>query len=464
MLTTSPAASLYRAFAAVLLLTGATACAPTREAIEEQTAEAAAEQISETPETFRTEADFGEVQVGWIETFNDPLLIKLVAEAQRNNKSLAAAATNVERSRQLARQAGAALLPNAGLSAGTQETSASDGSASLNLGVNVSWELDLWGKIRTGKWAAEANQQAAEADFKYSQYSLAASTAKAYFAAIEANLQIKIEKETTELLEETLRITEAKYHAGSSSSQDLALAKSDLASARDRLVTAEGAYRNALRALELLLGRYPAADIDVASALPESPPPPPVGLPAELLERRPDMIAAERRVAAAFNAEEQARVAKLPSISLTAAFGGASSALGSVLSGANQTWSLGSSLLSPLFDGGILQSQEEIAGADKEQALALYGDAALKAFGEMESTLDLGGVIVERQAQLQIAATESQEAYRVAKLNYDVGETDLLSVLTIQQRVISAKRGLQSVQRLLLDQRVDLHLALGGGW
>ena len=132
---------------------------------------------------------------------------------------------------------------------------------------------------------------------------------------------------TVAILEETQRIVGVKYENGDVSGQDVAIARSDLATAREQLTALEGSYRDAVRALEALLGRYPGAELEVRKTLPQAPPPPPAGLPSELLERRPDLVAADRRVAAAFNATNQAQAARLPTISLTGNAGGTSDSL-----------------------------------------------------------------------------------------------------------------------------------------
>ena len=212
------------------------------------------------------------------------------------------------------------------------------------------------------------------------------------------------------------------------------------------------------------MGRYPGAELEVRESLPEVPPPPPAGLPSELLERRPDIVAAERRVAAAFNATNQARAARLPTIGLTGNVGGASSSLSDLLDPANVAWTAGANLLAPLFDGGRRREAVEIATADQEQALAAYGQAAINAFSEFEANLDQGAVVQQRISDLQDAAAEAENAFRIARLRYEEGEEELLSVLSIQQRVIGAKSSLSNANRLLLEQRVNLNLALGGSW
>ena len=144
--------------------------------------------------------------------------------------------------------------------------------------------------------------------------------------------------------------------------------------------------------------------------------------------------------------------------------GGASGSLSDLLDPSNVAWRAGASLLAPIFDGGRRREAVEIATADQEQALAAYGQAALKAFSELEEYLDQGVVVAQRAVDLQEAAREADKAYRIARLRYEEGEEDLLSVLTIQQRVIRAKSALSSVDRLLLEQRINLNLALGGSW
>ncbi|MGB5604603.1 MAG: TolC family protein [Gammaproteobacteria bacterium] len=442
--------------------------APSQEQVEQDVDQALKSQPPTMPEQWGTVVESGTVQAGWIESFNDPALTALVIEAQKNNRDLLAAATNVDRAYSLARQAGAALKPEVSLAVtGTRSGSVDSsvaGATNLGLGAQVSWEADVWGRLRSGERAAVASAQAVEADFRSAQQSLAAATAKAYFTAIEANIQVGIASETLEILRETNRIVNVKYNNGLATGQDVSLARSDLATARERLTEVEGSYRDAVRALEVLLGRYPGADLEIREALPDVPPPPPAGLPSELLERRPDIVAAERRVAAAFNATEQARAARLPTLGLTGSLGGASGSLSNLLDPANVAWSVGANLLAPLYDGGRRREAVNITTAEQEQALAAYGQAAINAFTELETSLDQGVVLSQRLDELREAAAQAEKAFRIATLRYEEGEEDLLSVQTIQQRVINAKSTRSSVERLLLEQRVNLNLALGGSW
>ncbi len=439
---------------------------PSQEQVERDVGSAIEEQVPQLP--VADAAPGSGVADGWVAAFNDAALTGLVIEAQENNRDLAAAAANVDRAWGFARQAGAALIPDVGVSAAAARSGGINGGRpttnSLNLGAQVSWEVDVWGRLRSGQRSAVASAQAVEADYRSAQLSLAAATSKAYFSAIEASIQTQIAREQVEILQETLRLVSVKRDNGMATAQDVALARSDLASARERLTAVEGSFRNAVRSLEALLGRYPGAELEVRETLPPVPPPPPEGLPSELLERRPDIVAAERRVAAAFNATNQARAARLPAISLTGNIGGASSSLSNLLSSDNVAWTAGANLLAPISVGGRLRAGVSIASAEQEQALAAYGQAAINAFNELETNLDQGVVVQQRIADLEEAAAEAANAFRIARLRYDEGEEDLLNVLVIQQRVNTARSNLSIARRLLLEQRVNLSLALGGNW
>lgn len=426
------------------------------------------QELPDLPAEWASSVQQSESSIRWLQSFNDPLLEQLIAEAQENNPEILAAAANLEGSRAQLAQARSVLSPAVSFysGAGRSGSFAADSTDvdAYSLGGQLSWEVDLWGRLRNGVMGANYSHEALAADLIYARQSLAANTAILFFSAIEARLQAEIARENVQVLENTLRIVTARYRDGMESSQDMALARSDLASARESLVATEGGYRQVLRALEILVGRYPAASLEVQTSLPGVPPLPPAGLPSDLLERRPDLVAAERRVAGSFNAISQAKAARLPSLSLTGDIGGASTDLSDLLDPLNSSWSLASNLLAPLIDGGLLKAQVEAADAESRQAIAAYQDAALSAFSEVENALDQGVVIAQRAEDLQEASSEADRAFNIANMRYQEGESDLLDVLTIQQRVIATKSNLLSIQRQQLEQRINLHLALGGDW
>jgi NodT family efflux transporter outer membrane factor (OMF) lipoprotein len=410
----------------------------------------------------------GDVQIGWIDALGDPVLSALVEDAQIHNRNLQAAALNVERSWVLARQAGVGLRPNVGLSLGTNRQVFIDGpipdTASFNWGVQASWEADIWGRIKAGEKAAIASAQSVEADYRFTQHSIAAAVADAYFIGLEASLQAQVSRQTLDTLFETNRVVNVQYAEGMAMAQDVALSASDLASTRASLIAAEGSYRDAIKALEVLVGRYPAGEVKTRTTLPIVPPMPPAGLPSSLLERRPDIIAAERTVAASFYAIDQAKVANLPRLSLSANTGGNSSQLLNMLDPKNILINIAGSLTAPIFDAGFNKLQIEQAEIEQKQAVAAYAQTVLTAFQEVETSLNQMIVVRERAAALREAASQSDRALEIAMLRYQEGETDLLDMLTIQQRVFNAQSALVSAERARLDEWIDLNLALGGHW
>lgn len=429
--------------------------------------QAARSTLPDTPDAWTMASErIGPVETGWVAKLEDPVLTALVEEALANNRNLQAAAANVQRSWALAGQAGAALSPSVSLSSGaTRSGNIEDsGADSYSLTGQASWELDVWGRIRAGNQAAVLSAEAAEADYIYSQYSLAAAVARGYFLAIEAGRQAATVQNTLDALNETDRIVAVQFEFGLATSQDVALSRSDLARTKASLIAAQGSQRDALRSLEVLLGRYPAADLELRTDLPEVPAPPPPGLPSEILERRPDIVASERRVASAFNSLDQAKAARMPSISLTGSLGGSSGDLTNLINPTNVAWQAATSLVAPLIDGGLRESQVEQASAEQTQAIAGYADAVLNAFQEVEGSLDQNVVLRDRAVQLEQAADEANNALRIANLRYEEGETDLLDVLTIQQRVLSNEGDVVSIERARLDEWVALNLALGGSW
>ncbi len=431
--------------------------------------EAARASVPQLPDQWLVEgARPGEVQIGWIDRIGDPVLSGLVREAQLNNRNIQAAAANVEASWALVRQARAALFPAVNGTFNASRTGRFEGpvpdASQFSLTAQAQWEADLWGRVRAGRNAAYASAQAVEADFRYSQYALASAVAGAYFATIEARLQIGVAERTVAALAEIDRIVRVRYREGFASAQDTAITGSDLASAIDSLENARGAARTANRALESLLGRYPGDQLSTAADLPPTPAMPPAGIPSGLLERRPDVIAAERQVAAAFANLDQARAARLPIVSLTGSLGGASSDLTNILNGPNLVWSIIGNVLQPIFDGGLRGAQVDQADANQRAAIAAYASTALNALNEAETNLDQAIVLRRRQNALDNAARASNRAFQLTQLQYKEGETDLIDVLNVQQRVFNAERALVTIRRARIEQWVALNLALGGDW
>jgi len=404
--------------------------------------------------------DAGQVDDGWLATFKDPQLDALVAEAlNTQNPNLRVLSAQVDRATAAARLAGAALKPTVALGAdlsGTTGPSAVEQESAAG-GLGVSWEADVWGRVRAGANAAEESLRATVADFEFARQSLIANVAKSWYLATELRLQAELSQEVVDLLTDSVALVEKKQQVGQVAMQDVFLVRADLASAEDALQQALSGQQQARRALEILLGRYPAGEIETATELVPVPPPISVGLPSDLLERRPDVVAADRRVASAFFLTEEARLAKLPSFTLNATVGGTTDLSGLI-------GDLSAGIVAPLYTGGALEAQIEIATADQEAAIAAFGATVLNALEEVEAGLTDEALLERREGFLGAAVDNDKQAYDLALKQYDVGQIDLLSVLQMQSRWIGARVGLLRIRNAQLAERIDLHLALGGSF
>ena len=418
------------------------------------------------PSAWTQETIAGEIGGHWLDDFADPALTALVTEALNANRDIEIAAQNVARAKALLGQSRAALLPSLNVSASANESGALGGGTSsrttLRTGLGASWEADIWGKLSAGKAASAADYLAANARLKAARLSLAAQTARAYFQAIEAQLQSELSASTLKAQEETLGIVKTRKRLGFSARQDLVLALSDVASARDNYSAAKNAHRNALRALEVLLWRYPDAKIALKTNLPEHARPIPAGTPVALLERRPDILAAKADVRSAFALTKRAKADRWPALSLSADLDAAGQSLSTLFDGPNLALNLGARLAAPLFDGNLRKNRIAAAKASQKQSLARYGNSVLNAYAEVEGGLDRWRTLQERGGYLVQAEDAANETLRLAQLRYQAGQSDLLDVLTLRQRAFSASRARLANQRARLDARLDVYLALGG--
>jgi len=406
----------------------------------------------------------GVVMKGWLAGFKDPQLEALVRDALMYNPDLQVAAARMEQAASYVKLAGATLYPQVNLLARGGGAMSGDSSGLEGVGVFANWELDLWGRVRAGRATAQVQYQSAELDAEYAAESIAALVAKSWFLATEARLQKANAEETARSAERLLGLAQDRLRVGRGDEYDVTVAKANLQIYRDVVQQLDLAYRQSLRALETLVGRYPAAAIKVPPQLAAKPGPVPVGMPSELLERRLDVVAAERRVAAAFYRTEEARAARLPRISLTAAVTSISSDLFVLKDRDNPVWSAGASLLAPIYLGGALQSQVEIRTAEQKLAVAEYGRIGARVFSEVEGALSTGFALDQRATILAQAVAENERALELASVRYRVGSGDLRAVQQQQVALYGARTSLLRVQSEQLVQRVNLHLALGGSF
>ena len=401
---------------------------------------------------------------GWIRTFDESALERLVAEAIAYNPDLVIAAARVEAAEAAARAAGAALYPQVNFAARGGGKLSGDGSGLQGAGFFASWELDLWGRVRAQRAAATAQYEAAALDAQYARTSIAALVAKSWFLAREAVAQGAIARDMVASSESLAGLSRERRRVGNTDELEVAQAEASVLGYRDLALQADVARQNALRAIEILAGRYPSAQLDVGTGLPAPVGGVPVGLPSQLLERRPDVRAAERRVAAAFHATQEAQAARLPRIALTASVSSISSDLFVLKERDNPVWSYGGTIAMSIFNAGALQAQVDARTAQQKAAVAEYGRIGARAFSEVENALAASFNLDRRAAVLADSVQANERALGFVRVRYDVGSADQRSVQTQLLTLSAARTSLVHVQAERLIQRVNLYLALGGGF
>jgi len=421
----------------------------------------------------------------WIASFSSPDLAAFVDRVLAENKDLKAAGARLEVAESNARILGADLYPQlqGGFSAqrdlqnfiglplpGADPNSVlSSRSNRFGLSLNLSWEVDLWGRIRAAKRAAIAEFQASDFDRDTAALSLAGQAAKTWFTLAEAHDQVALARSAIATFTETETAIRERFERGlaangQSTASQLLLASGDVAVARERLAARQELEGRASRLLEILAGTYPAGKAGTSALLPELPGKVPTGLPATLLDRRPDLAAAERRIAAADQRLLEAKRALLPAISLTGSFGSASDDIGDLLSGDFSIWSVAGNLAQPIFQGGRLRANIDRRGSELALAAAEFEQTALTAFGEVENTLAAETFLTRRVDALAESSRLALEAYRRSLEEFELGTGDVLTVLTAQQRLFASRSQGLAVRRERLENRVDLYLALGGSF
>lgn len=435
---------------------------------------------TETPQQWQSlQLDAIQADSSWWPEFQDEKLSSILNEALLRNYDLQIAAANLQSAAAQAKITGAPLYPQLSAAANGARRKqnfiglpipGSEGSVLTNLSntfgvsLDMSWEIDLWGRIRSEHRAALANMQAARADLEGARLSLAAQVSKSWFAAVEAQRQVTLAKATVENRRLSHQRVSERYESGLTPSLDYRLSLSSLASSEAIFSQRQAQFDATVRQLEILLGRYPSAALELSPALPTLPAAIPAGIPADILARRPDLIAAERRWLAADANVSSAKRALYPRISLTGSTGTSTDELKEILNGDFSIWSIAGNILQPLFQGGRLRANVKLNKSQAEIARFRYIQTILRAFGEVESTLAREGFLQDREAALQTATEQAVAARDLAAEQYASGLSDFLSLLDAQRTAFDTESQLLSVQRERLDARIDLHLALGGGF
>lgn len=410
----------------------------------------------------------------WLADFNSPALRALVDQAITANPDLQAAAARVRQAHAQTVQAGAAMFPavTAGYNASRSQSPSDQRFSGLTpinnrfrLPFNVSWEIDFWGRIADERRAAKASRLAAEENFHAARLSLAANTVRTAITLAEAESLIRLAEQNVQTRRTQLSILEKQLDRGldpDRAALDVSLARADLARTESTLQQRRATADETRRALEVLLGGYPAGQAAGLTQLPHLNRQIPAGLPSELLLRRPDVRAAERQIEASLNRESAAKKAFLPSIRLTGESGRTSQDMDNLLAPDSALWSIAANGVQTLFQGGRLVAGVKLERGRYDELLMTYKSRTLTAFQEVETALAADRFLRDQAAALSRASTEAERSEKLALGQYEKGLTEVLTLLDASQRAFDARSSLISAQANRLRNRADLHLALGG--
>lgn len=410
----------------------------------------------------------------WWDVFQDPVLQGLIKQALANNLDLKQAMARVEQARAQVQVVGAPLYPQLGYGGGiTRQSSPKVSTDKIEAitytdyagALNLSWEIDLWGKVRRASEAARAELLATEDYQRAVTISLLAEVAGTYFQLLDADRELEIARSTVELYQKTLDLFRERYVGGASGLLPVNRAAAQLANATANIPQFERQVAALENKLSVLLGRAPGP-IPRGAKLDEHklPPSVPAGLPSQLLERRPDVRASEE-ILIAENAKVGVATANFfPSLNLTGLFGGQHSMVNSVLSGGTSVWSLGAGLVGPIFTGGALTGELQAQEARWKRAQLNYEQTILNALSEVADALEARLQLQRVREQREIAVRELASSVDISLDRYLLGIASYFEVLQVEEQLYSTQLELAQTQAAQLTNVVQLYRALGGGW
>jgi NodT family efflux transporter outer membrane factor (OMF) lipoprotein len=506
---------MIRGGAAVSLLVLAGCASVNKEILDEQ--------IPEPPAAWAANEDVADPPAGdWVGALGDNQLYALIAEALTHNNDLLAAAANLEAARAVAKIERADLLPTLNASGNASrnaivtdpslqaQTGSGGGPASplsglraqeiedrfgidsngdgridgldldgngtrdadlpnrrvyinnFSLGAQLNWELDIWGRLSDETKAAYRDARASLADYDGARLSLAGRVAQAWFGLIEARQQRELGERDTKAREANLRVTERRYERGVASSLDVRLSRSALGSSKANLAFRQQAEKEAARRLEVLLGRYPKAELEAAASLPALSPLAGAGAPIDILTRRPDLRAAEARMESAGLRARAARKQLLPRLTISSQISTSGPDIADVLDPERLAGNIASGLFQPLFQGGRILANSKRAKKAAEASLYGYAQTALQAYQEAENAISAETFLAMSEEALKLAYEEAAAAEELTERRYASGAATIFDLLNAQTRRIGAESQFIQARQQRVSNRVLLYLAIGG--
>jgi NodT family efflux transporter outer membrane factor (OMF) lipoprotein len=413
----------------------------------------------------------------WWNLFADPVLDGLMRQVEVSNQNVAAAVAAYAQARAAVAEQRAALFPTLTLTGGANRNGSGGGSNndgnnngggrtsnSYRLNIGSTWEPDVWGRLRAGVSAAQANAQASAADLASARLSAQGELAADYFSLRSVDAQRALLATTIEGYQRVLKITQNRFDVGIVPHSDVYQAQTQLASAQSDDLALARQRAQYEHAIAVLVGKAPADFALAPMPWNVTVPDVPVGVPSALLERRPDIAAAERTVAASNAQIGIVRSAYFPQIGLTASYGPSASAIGDLFKASSIAWALGLSATETIFNGGANRAAVQGANAAREQAIARYRQTVLTAFADVEDQLAATRVLAQQQDLLRQASQAADKVEEQVLNRYKAGQVSYSEVVQAQVTALNARRSLVQAQGNRQTTAVALIQSLGGGW
>ena len=403
----------------------------------------------------------------WWTLFGDATLNQLAGQVQVSNQNIAAAVAGYAQALALVKEQQAALFPSITLGAGAQRAGGAASSrpgSTVNASLGASWAPDVWGRLGLLSDSARAGAQASAADLAAARLSAVGALASNYFQLRAADAQIGLLNTAVEAYERNLQIVGNRYAAGIAAQTDLLQAQTQLATTRSSRVGVQASRAKLEHAIAVLTGTAPGSFALAPAHWQQTIPAVPVGVPSTLLQRRPDIAAAERAASAANTQIGIQRAAYFPSLTLSASYGSSGSVVGDLLRAPHSLWSLGLSLAQVALDAGAIAARVEGARAGYDGAQARYRQTVLAAFQGVEDQLTQASSLVAQEPLLRAASTAADKAEQQMLNRYRAGQVGYTDVVTAQVSALNARQALLQLQMNRQIAAVALVQALGGGW
>jgi len=406
----------------------------------------------------------------WWKRFGDPQLDELAARVQVSNQNIAAAVAAYTQAQALVREQRAALFPTVTLdgsgrrSGAVRSSSGSSPSNSFSASLGADWSPDVWGRLRQAAGSAQAGAQASEADLASARLSAVGELVVNYLSLREADAELRLLDETIEGYERALTITRNRYEAGIAAQTDVLQAQTQLVNAQAERVALRRTRAAYEHAIAVLAGEAPAQFSIAPAAWKPTVPAVPTGVPSLLLQRRPDIAAAERAVAQANAQIGIARAAYFPNIGLSASISSSTSRVRDLFDASNMLWALGLSVAQTVFDAGAIGASVDAAKAGHEASVARYRQTVLTAFQNVEDQLTATAALAEQEGLRRTASQAADRTEQQMLNRYRAGQVSYTDVVSAQASALSSRRSLVQVQLARQAAAVGLIQALGGGW